>query len=158
MSRRLEGRDGAIWRGYLLGKTQLTLAEEFGLSNQRISQIVAAARAECTDPELSTARQEHLEVQRMLQRTAVEIMEMDLPPAYSNGRPIIDEDGRIVRDPAGRLAALDRVQKVQDRISRILGLDAPVKAEVTIDATRATAEAAADALAYVMGGIDEEQG
>jgi hypothetical protein len=155
MPRRLEGRDGAIWRAYLLGKTQQTIAAEHNLSHQRVSQIVATARAECTDPELSTARQEHLEVMRMLTQTAVELMEMPLPPAYSNGRPIIDDDGTIVRDTAGRLAALDRVAKQQERMAKVLGLDAPVKAEVQVDASAATAAAAAEALAYVMGDAED---
>jgi uncharacterized protein (DUF2336 family) len=155
MPRRLESRDGDIWRGYLLGKTQVTLAEEFGISHQRVSQIVAAARADCADPELSTARREHLEVMRMLQATAVEIMDTPVPPAYSNGRPVLDEDGTMVRDYSTRLAALDRVAKTQERLAKVLGLDAPIKAEVTVDASRATAEAAADALSYVMGDAGE---
>lgn len=155
MPRRLEGRDGEIWRAFLLGKTQDTLAEEYSLSQQRISQIISACRAECVDPELSTARKEHLEVMRMLQKTAVDIMEMPLPPAYSNGRPMLDDDGTMVRDVSARLAALDRVAKQQERLAKVLGLDAAVKAEVTIDASRATAEAAADALAYVMGDAEE---
>jgi len=152
VSRRLEGRDGQIWRAYLLGTTQTTLAEEHGISNQRVSQIIAACRAECADPELSTARQEHLEVTRMLTKTAVEIMETPVPPAYSNGRPILDEDGRMVRDYSTRLAALDRVAKMQERMAKVLGLDAPVKAEVVVEAGQAAAEAAADALSYLHGG------
>lgn len=91
----------------------------------------------------------------MLQKTAVDIMEMPLPPAYSNGRPMLDDDGTMVRDVSARLAALDRVAKQQERLAKVLGLDAAVKAEVTIDASRATAEAAADALAYVMGDAEE---
>lgn len=149
---RLEGRDGAIWRGYLLGKTQGTLAEEFGLSHQRISQIIAAARADVVEPELGTAKAEFLEVQRALLQTAVELMEMPLPPAYSNGRMMRGEDGQPVLDTAGRLAAMDRVQKTQDRVIKVLGLEAPTKAEVTIDASAAAAEAAADALSYLHGG------
>ena len=152
MPRRLEGRDGAIWRAYLLGKTQGTLAEEYGLSNQRISQIIAAARADVVDPELNTARQEFLEVQRHLQQTAVELMEMPLPPAYSNGRMMLDADGQPILETAGRLAALDRVQKAQDRVAKVLGLEAPTKAEVVIDSTAAATEAAADALSYLHGG------
>lgn len=152
MPRRLEGRDGSIWRAYLLGKDQYTLAAEFGISQQRVSQIIKAARADVVDPELNTARQEFLEVQRMLQQTAVEIMEMPLPPAYSNGRMMVDENGEPVRDTAARLAAMDRVQKAQDRVLKVLGLEAPTKAEVVIDAGQATAEAAAEALSYLHGG------
>src|SRR5690606_25687118 len=42
---RLEGRDGAIWRAYLLGNTQEAIATTHGLSQSRVSQILDKIRA-----------------------------------------------------------------------------------------------------------------
>lgn len=42
---RLHGRDGAIWRSYLLGRTQEAIAAEHNISQQRVSQILAEVRA-----------------------------------------------------------------------------------------------------------------
>ena len=41
---RLDGRNGAVWAGYLSGRSQYALAEEFGISQQRVSQIIKDAR------------------------------------------------------------------------------------------------------------------
>jgi hypothetical protein len=81
----------------------------------------------------------------------------ELPPAYSNGRPIVDEDGVIVRDAGPRMAALDRIVKVEDRLAKLLGLDAPVKADVTVNeqARQQAQDAAAQAVARLHGGTDE---
>lgn len=151
--RRLEGRDGRIWRAYLLGSTQSELAKDHGLSQQRVSEIIAQARAEIPETDLSEARKDHLDVMRVLTQTAAEIMEMPLPPAYSNGRPIVDENGVMVRDVSGRLSALDRIVKMQERVAKVMGLDAPVKADVTVteQAGRKAAEAASEAMVRLMG-------
>lgn len=41
---RLHGRDGAIWRAYLLGHTQERIAADQGISQQRVSQILTEIR------------------------------------------------------------------------------------------------------------------
>lgn len=46
---RLDGRNGAIWRAYLLGRTQEAIAEEHGISQQRVSQVLAEVRASIPD-------------------------------------------------------------------------------------------------------------
>lgn len=42
---RLEGRDGAIWRAYVLGHTQDAIARQYGISRQRVGQVLADIRA-----------------------------------------------------------------------------------------------------------------
>jgi hypothetical protein len=42
---RLEGRDGQIWRAYILGATQERIAGEHGVSRQRVGQILGEVRA-----------------------------------------------------------------------------------------------------------------
>ena len=55
--KRLEGRNGEIWRKHLLGWTQDALAEEYDLSQARISQILSDVRALIPEPDLVQARQ-----------------------------------------------------------------------------------------------------
>lgn len=42
---RLEGRDGQIWRAYILGRTQEAIAAEHGISRQRVGQVLEEIRA-----------------------------------------------------------------------------------------------------------------
>ncbi|SBT91390.1 hypothetical protein GA0115233_103022 [Streptomyces sp. DI166] len=41
---RLDGRDGAIWSAYVGGATQEAIAAEHGISQQRVSQVLAEVR------------------------------------------------------------------------------------------------------------------
>jgi hypothetical protein len=146
---RLAGRNGAIYQAYILGTTQEELAARHGIDQTRVSQIIAEVRASIPEEDLAAARTDHLDVLRRLTAVAAEIMEEPLPPAYSNGKPVLDEDGRMVRDASSRLAALDRIVKATERMAKVLGLDAPVKADVTVSeqADRVAEAAAAEALA-----------
>lgn len=157
-TRRLEGRDGSIYRAYLLGSTQEALAAEHGIAQTRVSQIIQAIQASIPATDLAAAKSRHLDVLDVLARTAGDLLDAPLPPAYSNGRPIVDEDGQYVRDVGPRLAALDRLIKINERVAKVLGLDAPVQADITINeaAKQATAQAAADAMAYLHGDTEDE--
>lgn len=42
---RLEGRNGQVWRAYILGSTQEQIAAEHGVSRQRVGQILEEIRA-----------------------------------------------------------------------------------------------------------------
>lgn len=42
---RLEGRDGSIWRAYVLGSTQEAIAAEHGISRQRVGQVLEEIRS-----------------------------------------------------------------------------------------------------------------
>jgi hypothetical protein len=149
LSDRLAGRNGSIYQAYILGTTQEELAARHGIHQTRVAQIIAEVRASIPEEDLAAARSDHLDVLRRLTAVAAEIMEAPLPPAYSNGRPIVDENGEYVRDAGPRLAALDRIVKATERMAKVLGLDAPVKADVTVSdqADRVAEAAAAEALA-----------
>lgn len=154
--RRLEGRDGRIWRAYLLGTTQEALAAREGISQSRVSQIISEARASIPEDDLPRARADHLDAMRTLAEVAAGIMEAPLSPAYSNGRIMLDENGRAILDAGPRLAALDRLVKINERVAKVMGLDAPIKADVTVTeaANRKSAEAAAAAMSRLHGGDD----
>lgn len=48
-----------------------------------------------------------------------------------HGKIVRDEDGQAVEDDAPVLNAIDRILKISERRSRLLGLDAPARVEVT---------------------------
>lgn len=106
---RLNERDQAIWDGYVLqGKTLMQLAEEFDLSHQRISQVLAKIRESLPERD----------------RQAV----VDLR---------IDQIGAIVKGvlplaQAGDKDAVASYVKLADREAKYLGLDAATKVEANV--------------------------
>lgn len=153
MPDRLEGRTGAIWRAYCSGRTQESLAEEHGIHQTRVSQIVAAVRAQLPQEDLADRRARHLETLDAMRVAALELASAPLAPAYSNGRMMEDQDGRPILDAAPRLAALKHAAAFMDREAKLLGLDAAQKVDVTVSeqAKRAQEAAAADAITFLAG-------
>lgn len=103
---RLEGRNGEIWRGYLFGKTQEALAEEFGISQSRVSQVIAEVRESLPE----TDAQE-------LRRADLERLDAMLP-------------NNILMAVAGDKDAVSSVLKIMERRAKLLGLDAPTRQEI----------------------------
>lgn len=106
---RLNERDQKIWHDYTLGgKTLMVLAEEHGVSNQRISQIIQEIRGKLPPRERQTVIDLRLE-----QITA---MTDALLPGLLTG----DKD------------AIASWVKAADREAKYLGLDAAEKSEVDV--------------------------
>lgn len=153
----MEGRNGAIWRGYCNGKTQEALAEEHGLSQQRISQIIAAIQASIPEVDKAKAFQRELDFLDTLRGMSMEIANMPAAPvtAGKDGDIVRDpETGAVVRDYSGKLAAMDRAVKMHERYAKLLGLEAPTKVDLSVQEQnqQAAQAAAADALARLHGG------
>jgi hypothetical protein len=151
--RRLEGRNGRIWEDYCAGWTQEALAEREGIHQTRVSQIIAAVRASIPPTDLDEARQRHVAFLEEMQRTAADIARQPPAPAYSNGRMMVDEQGRPILDYGGKLAAMKTATGITERAAKLLGLDAPSKVDVGVSeaAAQAAAQAAADALSRLHG-------
>lgn len=150
---RLEGRNGQIWADYCAGYTQEHLAERYGLSQAQVSRILADVKASIPATDLDEARQRTVGALEELQRSAVELARMPLAPAYSNGRMMVDEDGKPILDVSGRLQSIRVATGVIERTAKLLGMDAPAKVEhgMTDQAKTAAAQAAADALSRLHG-------
>jgi hypothetical protein len=154
--RRLDGRNGEIWRQHVSGVTQEALAEKYEISHQRVSQIIAQVRESIPPEDKDKVRQEHLELLRGLRVELTKLVDAGPIPAYSNGRPIVLENGAVAQDHSGRLAAMDRLQRMLERESKLLGIDAPTKLDATMtlsesDAAKALAAEAAERLARFSG-------
>lgn len=52
---RLDGRDGKIWSAYVGGMSQDAIAAEHGISQQRVSQVLAEVRASIPDDDRTDA-------------------------------------------------------------------------------------------------------
>lgn len=117
---RLEGRNGDVWKAYLSGQTQCALAEKYGVTQARISQIIRDVRLSI--PEETTDDLRMLDLERL---DAV-------LPAHYRAAKAGDKDG------------LTGVLKIMERRARLLGMDAPVKQNVTA------------AVRYEVVGLDED--
>ena len=153
MGRRLEGRNGSIYRAWIMGTTQEDLAERHEISHQRVSQIIREVQASIPEEDLAERRKRVLDVLDVVGQEMAAIL--DTPPAraYSNGRPMENEDGTPILDYSTRMAAADRLVKLTERQAKLLGLDAAARVDVTVSeqAKAAEAKAAADALAFLHG-------
>jgi ParB-like chromosome segregation protein Spo0J len=127
----LTSRNGAIWRAYVEGATQEALADQYDLSRQRIGQILGDIRATIPEPDRSQIVQRELDFLDQLRRTALDLVNRPPIPAYSNGKPILMDDGSTAEDHSGRLSALDRAVKLHERLTRLLGLEAAEKVAIT---------------------------
>lgn len=153
---RLAGRNGVIWRDYCAGVTQEELARREGLSQSRVSQIIAQVRDSIPEEDRELEVQRSLEMLRELRAGALEVYRMRAAPvtAGKDGDLVVDpEDGTYVRDHTGRLRALETALKVDARIAALLGLDAAQKLDMNVSAgeVRAAEKLAADAAARVHG-------
>lgn len=128
---RLEGRDGAIWRAYVLGSTQEAIAREHGVSRQRVGQVLEEIRASIPAADRADAALVDLERLDVLlsgvmpaavagevqaTRAALQVLErrakmlrldLDEPLKISFGRHL-DDQGQLLADAVGAvLDALD---------------------------------------------------
>jgi transcriptional regulator with XRE-family HTH domain len=152
---RLEGRNGDIWRRYVGGATQESLAERYGIDQSRVSQIISAVRASIPEQTRDALRQEHVDFLREIRDSAMALARAPLPPAVNNkGNVIIDPTTKeIVRDATGRLSALRHAADFATRAEKLLGLEPPAESRITITSEEETEAAAraAEALSRLHG-------
>jgi transcriptional regulator with XRE-family HTH domain len=131
---RLEGRNGAIWNHYLAGWTQERIAEQHGITQSRVSQIIQEVRESIPEE-----KRDHLittEVDR-LDRALAEaaaVLERD-HYIVNSGRLVEGPDGTLLLDDGPKLAAVDRILKVSAERRRLLGLDEPQEVRATVTQT-----------------------
>lgn len=136
---RLGGRNGELWRAYTSGRTQEWIAERHGIAQSTVSEIIGEVRKSLPEDARADWRLCALETLGHLHAEMVEL---------ANGTPtrVTDpETGDLLEvDHSNRLAAVDRVLKIQERAGRMLGTDAATKTEVS------------GAVRYTIDGIDPE--
>lgn len=129
----LDGRNGQVWRRYSIYRhSQEQIAQDLGISNQRVSQIIADIRKK-------TPREDVEEMRSRSRALHEEVMQRALEIADRAGAPIaVGKDGKILRDPetnevvrdySGQVKALDLAMKADESNRKLLGLDAAQKTQ-----------------------------
>lgn len=159
-STRLAGRNGEIWRAYCRGATMEDLAGRYGVTMQRVSQIIEQVADSIPQQERKALVDAEVDFFR---QTRTEIMDLWL---NTNGAPVTagkdgvivrdPETGEVVRDHTGRLNALNIAERYSARMHKLLGLDAPLAVHLTGEEAEAAKTAAAEALAHLHGGPDAQ--
>lgn len=114
------------------GLTYQQIAEKLGMgSRTRAHEAVKRCLAETLGPPAEELRT--LEAERLddLTRKAYEILTAD-HIVIQHGKIVRDEDGNPVRDHDPVLKAIDRILRVSAERRKLLGLDVPVRADVTV--------------------------
>lgn len=110
------------------------IAERLGLSSREHA-------ARCIKRAASNMIRFAGDEQRLLEQQSLDELEavlwQELREKYAlvqHGRVIFDEDQEAVEDRRFRLEVVDRIMRIKDRRAKLLGLDAPTRAEViTVD-------------------------
>ncbi len=126
-------RNAEIYKKYIIGCSQRSLAEEYGLAQQRIAQIIAAQREKNDPQERADQAQRSFEFLNDLRQQAYEIAQLVPAPVAvgKDGNVLYDPvSGQVVRDYSGRLNAAETAAKMDDRLRRLLGTDAPARSQV----------------------------
>lgn len=113
---------------------QTAIAERLDISQQRVSQIIAQERRNLTNGDRQALIEREIAFLDHLRQMAMQVAEGKAVPvtAGKDGDILYDpEDNAVVRDHSGRLAAIARAQATSQDLRRLLGLDQPVKTEVT---------------------------
>lgn len=158
---RLEGRNGQVWRRHVIdGRTQAAVALEFGISQQRVSEICQQVRKTIPDQDRQAMVQDTLEVLSELHRTAIDLMRMAGAPvtAGKDGSVVYDpETQEVVRDYSLRLNALKGALAVSESMRRLVGLDAAKGLDVNVTGAEdaASRKLAEDAARRVAAGEEE---
>lgn len=152
---RLEGRDGEIWRLYCTGRTQESLANQFGVSQSRVAQILKDVRAMIPAPDRDEARLRMLEVLDHLGAKFSAVAEKSPHLKYNNkGDIMVSADGTPALDHSEQRDAAKLVLEAQKRAAAMLGLDAPSKVEHSVD--QVALEAARRLAGDVVAELDQE--
>lgn len=133
---RTADRDFDIWQRYTDGQTQDEIAAHYGLTQQAVSHILARMRDDIPVEERRARQRRQLAELDHMRREALDLADRDPIPAYSNGKPILLDDGvSIAEDHSGRVRAMDLVVKLQEREAKALGTDAATRISVEAEQT-----------------------
>lgn len=159
LDRRLEGRDGQIAYDFaVLGMSQLAIAEKHGISQQRVSQILAENRRQTDSITVADHRAQMLDRITAYRRSLAELAEMEGAPvtAGKDGQVVTDpETEQVVRDYSLRLNATKELRALDERLAKLVGADEPAKLRTDVTVTGAS-EAASQLAAEAVADLDGE--
>ncbi len=110
------------------------IAEKYGVSRQRVSQVLAEFRAALPAIDKAEMIRQSLELQADVVRRAYELVEMEGAPvtAGKDGDVVRDpETDEVVRDYSARLNALKLALAADAELRKLMGTDSATKVEST---------------------------
>lgn len=139
-------RRAEVMRLRRAGATFEQIGEQLGISKQAAHKLYKAMLAEIPRDEIETYRAEQVERLDELLRKAHEVLArkhltVSQGRVVRLGRPIINDDGEAeideghgepLEDDAPILMAIKTILGIEERRAKLLGLDAPSKANVTV--------------------------
>lgn len=128
---RTADRDFDMWARYIAGQTQQQIAGHYGLDQSTVSRVIGRMRDDVPVEERRARQRRQLADLDHMRREALDLVDRDPLPAYSNGRPVLLADGvTVAEDHIGRMRAMDLALRVQEREARALGTDAATRVSV----------------------------
>ncbi len=121
----------SVWR-----MNQMRIAEKMEISNQRVSQLLAQARAKMPPVDLTELRRSVIDRYEHIAEQALLLAEKEGAPvtAGKDGDVLYDpETNEVVRDYGLRLSSLAELRKTLAELRKFEGLDRP--AEVKVEST-----------------------
>lgn len=134
---RLQARNTEIYRQYVLrGRTQEDIAEEFGITRERVSQIISGVERDRGEKigDRDALMRKSAELAADVLERALALADLDGAPltAGKDGTVVLDPaTGDVVRDFSGRMAALKLALAADEQLARRLGLNAPTRVETS---------------------------
>jgi hypothetical protein len=127
-------RNHEIWVAYARGTAVVDIAATYGLGRSQVYEILNQVKASIPPED----REQLVKMRRAfldeMRATAAEIMRQDPAPAFApNGKAHVDpKTGDPVYDYGTRLAAIDRGIKLDERLAKLTGTDAPTASTLAI--------------------------
>ena len=122
-------RDAEIMNLRRRGRTLQTIANEFGISRQRVHTIIKERLAEIPVESVQHYRSQALEVLDNLLEKANAVLEAQHLKFHEG--VAITHDGVPVTDNGPVLAAVATILRIEERRAKLLGLDSPIKTEIS---------------------------
>lgn len=136
-------RNQQIWLRYANGGAVADLAVEYGLSEERIYQVIKQVAATIPDEDRSQVvklRRSYLDQAKTI---AMEIAQAPAKPSFApNGRELLGRDGEPILDNSERLTAVTAALKADERLARLTGTDAPAQQLISVEHDKAKAQEA----------------
>ncbi|MEU0467289.1 hypothetical protein ABZ215_25080 [Amycolatopsis sp. NPDC006131] len=118
----------------LRGLSLREIGRQMGCSHEKVRQLIALEADARVLPLADELRKQQLDRLNEMRLRALEVLERE-HYQFFEGRVVRMKNGDgepvPVVDDSPVLSAIDRLLKVEDRMSKLLGLDAPVQSEVT---------------------------
>jgi hypothetical protein len=132
MSTELEVRNRAMYRLYASGKSIQDIADDHGITRQRVAQIIARyGTMGVSDDESRTLMRTQLEY---LASEMISVVHKGPAPAVNvKGELIYDANGEMVSDYREVINAADTARKISESIRRLDALDLPRRKQLMED-------------------------